>query len=181
MTERPPGDEPSERLGGKVTDSTSGVERLQALIAGHGGPAPALDEVPAATHWPSIPAVDAEAEWNELRFWVEQLLERFGQLDHHVVPGCWWRHNEHVEALSALRDHEAVSYSDTAPATGPMEWLRALRDVTALLRAWTSELSCGATHQPAPTRLRVAEDDGWDAFVAADLEQRRQAAIRAAV
>jgi hypothetical protein len=181
MIERPSADGPTTGLGGGVTDPTSGVERLQALIARYAGAAPALDEVPAATHWPSIPVVDAEAEWQDLRDWVEQLLERFAQLDHHVVPGCWWRHNEHVEALSALRDHEMVSYSDTAPATGPMEWLRALRDVTALLRAWTSELSCGATHQPAPRRLRIAEDDRWDVFVAADLEQRRQAAISAAV
>lgn len=181
MTERQPSDGATKGLGGGVSDPISGVERLQAIIVRHGGGAPGLDEVPAATHWPSIPAVDAEAEWNDLRAWVEQLLERFAQLDHHVVPACWWRHNEHVEALSALRDHETVSYSDTAPATGPMEWLRALRDVTALLRAWTSELSCGATHQPTPTRLRVAGDDGWDAFAAADLEQRRQAAIRTAL
>jgi hypothetical protein len=181
MTERPPDDGATKGLGGGVTDPASGVERLQALIARHSGAAPGLEEVPAATHWPSIPAVDTEAEWEDLRAWVEHLLERFAQLDHHVVPACWWRHNEHVEALSALRDHETVSYSDTAPATGPMEWLRALRDVTALLRAWTSELSCGATHQPAPTRLRAASADGWNDFIAAYLERRRQAAIDAAV
>jgi hypothetical protein len=180
MTERHPSDGSRAGAGDIGPDPTSGVERLQALIAQHGGAAPGIDDLPAATHWPSIPAIDVEAEWTELRAWVEQLLERFAQLDHHVVPACWWRHNEHVEALSSLRDHETVSYSDTAPATAPMEWLRALRDVTILLRAWTGELSCGATHQPAPTRLRAAGDDGWDVFVATDLERRRHAAIRAA-
>jgi hypothetical protein len=163
---------------GDVSPPFLAVDRFRALYAAAG---PDLNEVPAATHWPSVPAIDCEAEWAELRTWVEHLLERFAQLDHHVVPACWWRHNEHVEALSALRDHELVSYSGTAPATGPIDWLRALRDVTVLLKTWTAELSCGATHQPPPTRLQPAGDSGWGPFVASDTERRRQAAIQAAV
>ena len=55
-----------------------------------------IDEIPGATHWPEVLAVEAAAQWEELRVWVEQLQERFSHLDHHVVPRCWWRHNEHV-------------------------------------------------------------------------------------
>lgn len=145
------------------------------------GEAPDLSDIPLATHWPSVPAVDAEAEWNELRSWVEDLQGRFEHLDHHVIPPCWWRHNGHVEALCALRDHEAVSFSESAPASAPLDWLRALRDVTAVLRSWTGELACGATHQEPLARLRLTDTDGWEAHVATDTARRRQAALDSAV
>jgi hypothetical protein len=131
-----------------------------------------LDEMPGATHWPEVLPVESAAQWEELRAWVEQLQERFSQLDHHVVPRCWWRHNEHVEALSALRDHERSSFAATAPATAPVEWFRALRDVTALLRSWTGDLSCGATHQDSPTCTSPLAVTEWERFVQADVERR---------
>ena len=136
-----------------------------------------LEEIPGATHWPEMPATDALAEWAELRAWVGTLQERFSHLDHHAIPHCWWRHNEHVEALSALRDHERSSFSDTAPATAPLEWFRALRDITALLRTWTSELSCGAVHQDPATRLEPVGRREWERFVQDDVERRRQREI----
>ena len=132
-----------------------------------------LDEIPGATSWAAISADDVPAAWVELRAWVEELRNRFAHLDHHVLPACWWKHNEHVEALVALRDHEVVSYSDTAPATAPLDWFRALRDITALLRTWTAELGCGASHQDSPIRVQPVDDEAWDAFVAGDVERRR--------
>jgi hypothetical protein len=135
---------------------------------------PALDDIPSATHWPSIPSRNAKEEWEDLRDWVEQFQRRFAHLDHHVIPPCWWRHNEHVEALAALRDHERVSFLPTAPATAPVEWMRALRDIISLLRSWTAENACGATHQDPPARLRQTNTDGWDEQVAEDVEQRRR-------
>ena len=133
-----------------------------------------LDEIPGATHWPEVLAIEAAAQWGELRDWVEQLQERFSHLDHHVVPRCWWRHNEHVEALSALRDHERSSFAATAPATAPVDWFRALCDVTALLRSWTGDLSCGAVHQDPPTRASPAAVTEWECFVQADVERRQE-------
>ena len=88
-------------------------------------------------------------------------------------PQCWWRQNEHVEALSALWDHERSSFSGTSPATAPLEWLRPLRDVGALLRAWTAESGCGASHREPPARLRALDEDGWERHVAADVARRR--------
>lgn len=131
------------------------------------------DDLAGSTHWPSIPSADAGVEWAELRAWVERLRERFVHLDHHVIPYCWWRHNAHVEALSALRDHERSSFSATAPATAATDWFRALRDITALLHAWTGEAPCGAEHVEAPTRLRAVEAGEWDRFVAADVAHRQ--------
>ena len=130
-------------------------------------------DVPAPTHWPAVPAADAAAEWDELRNWVEALQARFAHLDHHVIPRCWWRHNEHVEALAALRDHERSSFSETAPATAPVDWLRALRDTSSLLKAWTAESGCGAAHQDPPVPLRAVEAGEWDRHVGADVQRRK--------
>lgn len=136
---------------------------------------PQLDygDIPVPTAWQAISADDAATEWDQLRSWVEDLQERFEHLDHHALPRCWWRHNSHVEALVALRDHERSSFADTAPSTAPLDWFRALRDITALLRTWTAELGCGATHKSSAPPLRPADTDAWDRFVAADVDRRR--------
>lgn len=131
-----------------------------------------LDDVPSATHWPSLPADKAADAWPELRDWVQRLQQRFPHLDHHVIPRCWWKHNEHVEALAALRDHERVSYGSTAPATSPVEWMRALRDIEALLRSWAAEYACGATHQEPHTRLLATDVAGWSEHIRADVARR---------
>lgn len=130
--------------------------------------------VVAPTAWPSIPAEKAASEWQQLRAWVEQLQQRFPHLDGHVIPPCWWRHNEHVEALVALRDHERISYLPVAPATAPVEWMRALRDISSLLRAWTAEYACGASHQEPHSTLRSNRDDGWHDFIADNVKHRRR-------
>ena len=139
---------------------------------------PDLDDIPSATHWPSLPPENAELEWQELREWVEDLEERFPHLDHHAIPACWWQHNEHVEALAALRDHERVSYLPAAPATAPVEWMRALRDIEVLLRSWTAEYPCGAEHQEPPVQLWRGRFEGWEAHVAEDVRRRSESAAR---
>lgn len=136
-----------------------------------------LDEIPGATYWPEVLAVEVAAQWEALRAWVDQLQERFSHLDHHVVPRCWWRHNEHVEALSALRDHERSSFAATAPATAPVDWFRALRDVTAMLRSWSGDLSCGAVHQDPPSRSCPPAAAEWIRFVRAEVDRRREQEI----
>jgi hypothetical protein len=139
------------------------------------------DEVPGATSWARLRAVEATGAWLELRAWVEELLGRFAHLDHHVIPSCWWRHNEHVEVLVALRDHERASFADSAPATAPTDWFRALRDLTSLLRSFTAELSCGSMHAEVLERADCTVEDEWGAFVRADAERRTQREIAIAV
>ena len=140
-----------------------------------------LVDVPSPTYWPEVASVDAAAEWEDLRSWVGELCERFPSLDHHVVPRCWWRHNEHVEALVALRDHERSSFAGTAPATAPVEWFRALRDIASLLRAWTAELACGTSHQSQPTTLRPVGVEEWERVVASDVAVRKAKEVEQAV
>ena len=138
-------------------------------------------DIPTPTRWPDIASTGAAVEWEQLRAWVEDLCRRFSHLDHHVIPRCWWRHNSHVEALAALRDHERSSYSDTAPATAALDWFRALRDITALLNAWTADLGCGKAHQTPATPLASIDHDDWQSFVRADITARHEHEIRKSV
>ena len=157
-------------------DPDDRLSKLAALF-GADGP-PDLDDVEGPVHWPDLTADDAPAEWDGLRTWVDRLLERFPHLDHHVIPLCWWRHNGHVEALAALRDHERICYADSSPATAAVDWHRAFREIESRLREWTGALPCGSTHDPRVRALRPLDQGEWATFVAADTEQRRQAAIR---
>jgi hypothetical protein len=135
---------------------------------------PDFDDITGPLNWPKVPAADAVEAWEQLRRWVEQLLERFSHLDHHAIPMCWWRHNGHVEALAALRDHERMCYSDSSPPTAGVEWHRAFRDVESKLREWTATLSCGAAHDPRARPARVTDSQEWQAFVAADTKRRAE-------
>lgn len=155
-------------------------EELAALAALYGPGSGDLAELAGPTHWPELSGEEAADTWAELAAWVSHLQDRFAHLDHHVVPRCWYRHNEHVEALTALRDHEQVSFGPSAPATAPLDWFRALRDIEVLLRSWTGQLACGATHQERSTNHRADPAD-LQAAVAADVAARRDAAIHAAV
>jgi hypothetical protein len=176
------GEEERQEAAGAGGTGGEADARLSALAAlfGSDGP-PDLDDVTSPVHWPTVPAGDARSEWGELRSWVERLIERFGHLDHHVIPLCWWHHNGHVEALQALRDHERVSYAETAPGTAGVDWHRAFRDIEARLREWTAQLSCGAHHEPRPPRPRPATEGEWDRFVGTDVSRRDEAALAAAV
>jgi hypothetical protein len=130
------------------------------------------DDIPSATHWPSVPPHAARQQWESLRGWVDRLRQRFECLDHHVIPDCWWLHNQHVEALAALRDHESVSYALLAPATSPMDWIRAVRDTAALLRSWTSDMACGSSHQPRIANQSRFDQDAWEDHLHRDIARR---------
>jgi hypothetical protein len=155
------------------------VSALAKLYAADGPPD--LDEITGPTFWPDLSATEAREEWVALRTWVEQLVERFGHLDHHVIPRCWFRHAGHVEALAALRDQERVNYGDTAPGTAAVEWHRAFRDIEARLRDWTAQLACGATHESRARSAHPVDPDEWEQFVTDDIAQRDRYAIRTAV
>lgn len=134
----------------------SAAENLFGVMGG-------LDELAleGPLFWPEIPADEASVERAELRAWVHRLVARY-ELDSHVVPACWYRHNHLVEALAALRDHERGSFVSTAPPTAAVEWQRALRDVESRLRAWTAELRCDNDHHPSHDTLRAMRDDWKD-------------------
>jgi hypothetical protein len=165
-------DSDSERA---ITFKDRAAEAAGELEAVASGDKPQdFDDILGPLYWPGVPAADSATAWSDLRRWVDELLERFPHLDHHVIPMCWWRHNGHVEALAALRDHQRVCYDDSSPPTAAMEWHRAFRDIEARLREWTSTLACGATHDPRGRSARATDESEWDQFVAADSERRAQ-------
>jgi hypothetical protein len=154
----------------EVGDQAEAVALLAAMFSGSAGTS--LDQVAGPRLWPAVTAEEATERWVELREWVAELIRRFEHLDHHVIPLCWWRHNSHVEALMALRDHERMSYSDSSPPSAAVEWHRAFRDIEARLREWTSTLACGSHHDPRSRPIRNIDEDEWARFVAEDAKHR---------
>jgi len=129
------------------------------------------------THWPSLLPDDARQAWVDLRGWVEALVDRFG-LETRVVPPCWYRHNALVEALSALRDHERISFSPNASPTAAVDWFRALREIEHRLSEISARTQCSVNeHRPDPPRSWLTDQAGWRTFVDADLHDREQQVI----
>lgn len=138
----------------------------------------------APLYWPSLGGNEAGTEWTLLYEWVTLLQDRFRGMVR--LPACWYRHNDLVEALSALRDHERASYADTAKPISAVAWHTAFRDIEARLRVWIAELRCGGDpdyHDPsvhAPTTPVVNTPAEFEAWIARDKEVRGEAAARAA-
>src|SRR4051812_25184801 len=122
--------------------------------------------------WPDLSAERALAEWPALRRWVEVLEARYPSSVR--LPACWWRHNDFVESLSALRDFERAAFAPNAPATSAVDWQRALSEVAGRLEFWTRRLSCavpGRDHDVIDL-TPSDEPDGWREFVASDARRR---------
>ena len=131
---------------------------------------------PRPVHWASLTAEEAAEEWDALHRWVERLRTRypFGVR----LPDCWWRHNDLVEVLAALRDFERASFDRSAPATGPVEWQRALRDMELRTESWIKRYPCsvpGREHDTLTDDQRPTPP-GWGEFVGQDVERRRRRA-----
>lgn len=130
-------------------------------------------------HWPSLTGAEAANEWRLLYLWVTVLQHRFRGMVR--LPTCWYRHNDLVEALSALRDHERISYADNAAPTAAVAWHAAFRDIEVRLRTWISELRCGgdpdyhdhAVHAGTPPDIDVPAD--LDVWIGEDRQVREAA------
>lgn len=121
---------------------------------------------PRPTDWARSSRDVALDEWEDLRRWLERLRARFPYLTR--IPECWWRHNDLVEVLVALRDYERACYSPSAPATAPVDWHRALRDMEQRMELWIKRFPCGVTgrgHEPRVTATS-APPEGWSSQVA---------------
>lgn len=126
--------------------------------------------------WPALRADEAEREWDALRRWVEQLRIRYPYMTR--LPECWWRHNDLVEVLSALRDHERACFSPLAPATAAVEWQRALRDMEMRMEIWIKRLTCtvpGRGHETQVSSEDVPPDE-WTEHVERDVARRSRSA-----
>ena len=52
-----------------------------------------------------------------------------------------------------------------------------MHDIAALLKAWTADLGCGATHTDPPAAVRAVDRAGWERFVTTNVARRRDAEI----
>lgn len=117
----------------------------------------AFGQLAGPVHWPSLTDAERLQAFADLREWVGQLVARFG-IEVRVIPPCWHQHNGMVEALSALRDHERASYSETASPAAAVDWFRALRDVEARLIELAAKTQCSAhEHRGEINRSWIAD------------------------
>lgn len=128
----------------------------------------------APTHWPSLLSDETRQAWGDLCGWVETLVDRFG-LETRVVPPCWYRHNSLVEGLSALRDHERISFAPNASPSAAVDWFRALREIEHRLSEVCARTQCSVNdHHTDPPRNWLTDQDQWQSFVDADLHDREE-------
>jgi len=149
------------------------LTELSARLSADGGD---FDEFEGPVYWPTRDPEQAEFDWPSLAEWVHRLRARFPHMTARL-PDCWYRHNDLVEALLALRDHERISYSSTAPASAAVEWHRAFRDMEARWDAWIKRFTCtvpGKGHSPAEADPPDS-GMGFAEFTEADLVRRRLA------
>jgi hypothetical protein len=143
---------------------------LTSRLSSEGGD---FDEFGGPIYWPTREPEQAEFDWPALAAWVHRLRERFPHTTGRI-PDCWYRHNDLVEVLLALRDHERVSYSSTAPASAAVEWHRAFRDMEVRWDGWIKRFTCtvpGRGHQDLDLGAREPASE-FDAFVKADVARR---------
>ena len=131
-------------------------------------------DLPRPTRWTRLEPAEARQEWDDLRHWAAKLCVRYPSIVR--LPECWWRHNDLVEVLAALRDYERACFEPTSSATGPVEWQRALRDMEHRLEIWIKKLPCnvpGRGHEQ-PSADEAKTPPGWTEFVEDDVCRRRK-------
>ena len=101
----------------------------------------AFGQLAGPIHWPSLTETERQRAFGDLREWVEQFVNRFA-IEIRVIPPCWYQHNGMVEALSALRDHERMSFSDHGSPTGAVDWFRAFREIEVRLMDLAARTQC---------------------------------------
>jgi hypothetical protein len=141
--------------------------REDPFVAGFG-------DLQGPTHWPSLLPDDARQAWADLRDWVEHLVDRFG-LETRAVPPCWYQHNTVVEALSALRDHERISFAPSASPTAAVDWFRALREIEHRLSEAGARTQCSINeHRPDPPRTWQTNQSQCRIFIEDDIRDRER-------
>jgi hypothetical protein len=101
--------------------------------------------------WPAMDRGEAEAAWDVLTGWVDDVL--IGRYDHNPhrslgglaegasIKPCWFAHPDVVDKLSALHWAWRRSYSRSATAGGPLDWQSSLVP-TALGQIKTQLTNC---------------------------------------
>ena len=150
---------------------------IEELLASAGVPGLGAG-LAAPLHWPELPAERWAEEIGSLRAWVRRLVERF-DLDAHVVPACWWRHNHLVEVLGALRD-----YGGLLRAGVPGHGRGRVPPGAARHGGGTSHLggrpALRGRPRPVPRQGRRLPAEGWERWVDGEAGRRQGRAASSA-
>jgi hypothetical protein len=107
-----------------------------------------LNTLPVPVMWSAHTARDQAFMLEELDLWVGWLIDRYG-LDHRVVPGCWARHPELIEELSALHLAWEAAYSSSAGPEEALRWHERFELARHRLADWVARTGCRpAAHRP---------------------------------
>lgn len=133
------------------------------------------DGAPALPCWVDLDAEAAHNAWTRLHTWVgDVLLTRYPHITtsgaRPQLPPCWYRHPAAVEELSWLhtvwcRAYRTPDVSPTEAADWHDKWL------PRLLERLPQLVPCRGRHTDDPVPA-AATDDGFAAFVAADVNAR---------
>lgn len=101
--------------------------------------------------WAILTATETTAELARLEHWVTWLQDRY-HVDQRTVPGCWDRHSDLVEELSALRTAWVYSFNGGARPDAALTWHAALHATRSRLRDIVAETGCrpGQHRGPSP-------------------------------
>ena len=165
-----------ERLADRLTLAAAALDAVQEQVedAGSSG----IDGVTAWT-WSALGPLGADMLWQRLASWVGWPRGRYPLAEQ--LPGCWWRHPEIVEEVTALHLAWRAAYSDPAASlSAPIDWHQHhLPAFLARIRAWG--VHCTDTHRERPESLyaEAGVDDpaAFADFTANDVQGRREAAL----
>ena len=125
-------------------------------------PAPLCWRTPprhGAPTWEPLDATTAVDHWQQLREWVEWLVERYA-LDTTTVPGCWYQHPPQVEELTALWRAWQSAYHPTATGDAALHWHDHLDQTRTRLRDWAARGGCRpGDHTPHPVPAAVEDEE----------------------
>ena len=164
-----------ERLAHRLDLAAAAFDTVQAQMEDTASST--FDGVMAWT-WSALGPHGADTLWQRLASWVGWLRGRYPLAEQ--LPGCWWRHPEIVEEITALHLAWRAAYSDPAASlTAPIDWHQHhLPAFLARIRAWG--VHCTDTHRERPESLYaeagVDDSAAFADFTAADVQGRREEA-----
>lgn len=158
--------------GAALRDLKAAFDALeQALIA------QADLETPSRWAWPFLTRDEARQLWRELRWFVDWFITRYPLSGEVSIPPCWYRHEQAVDELTDVcSGWRAVYCAGDPPSTAMIEWRdRWLWPALERLAIYADWRECKqARHHVPPSARQEPTDDGFDAFVAADVAVRSE-------
>jgi hypothetical protein len=120
----------------------------------------------------TLDADTARATWDELRDFVDWLVDRYA-LDHKTVPPCWYLHGALVDELTALWGAWQTAYWPYASAADPAGWMQIFANTRMRLSEWSGRRGCRPDdHRPDRQSGSVDDSYTWNTHLTCDVDAR---------